>query len=346
MNQNLSDFKQYGDGAILSSKDADPVLSCIASTKFNVDPTNPLRFQIGLCDTWMAQRCGRGWDKYCDIYLSDRKNDDFTGKSSKKWLLKALEEKFCRVDSSSPGSYCYEKCDLVDPLAPSGAQVCRTYGDVVYRDSNKLYNIDTNYNWSNTLTAPSPIKFKECKKVCDVFTLADFKEDDRILNECLDRGIGMDIIQDLAQNIVANKVPVQNSRLRSFIDRYIIGSGKEELTPGFGSIGQGPIITNMPIATPAVNPYLPPGSIYTVPDVGINGSEPSKNISRTEYFNNPKNMKNQIGSLNILSVMKEETMVDIFKSEKTICCVIIIILLILLVISFNSCEHGNNKRNK
>jgi len=276
MPETTAEFKEYGAVSQLSSREADPVVACLASTKYNVDPTNPLRYQIGLCESWMAQRCSRGWDKYCEVYLSDQINKDFTGKAANKWLREALESRFCRVDQNSPGSYCYEKCDLFDPVASQGAQVCRTFGDVVYRDSNKLYNIDTNYNWSNTLTAPSPIKFKTCEKVCDVFTLADFDEDDRILNECLDRGIGTDILQNLAQNLVSNKVPVRNSRLRSFIERYVIGSAKGQITPGFSSIGQAPVITNVPIATPAVNPYLPPNGHFAVNDVGNLGSEPSK----------------------------------------------------------------------
>jgi hypothetical protein len=276
MPETTAEFKEYGDVAQLTSREADPVAACLASTKYNVDPTNPLRYQIGLCETWMAQRCSRGWDKYCEVYLSDQINKDFTGKAANKWLREALESRFCRVDQNSPGSYCYEKCDLFDPISSQGAQVCRTFGDVVYRDSNKLYNIDTNYNWSNKLTAPSPIKFKTCDKVCDVFTLSDFKEDDRILNECLDRGIGLDILQNLAQNLVSNNVPIQNSRLRSFIKRYIIESTTNEITPGFSSIGQAPVITTIPIATPAINPYLPPNSHFSVQSVDNNPSEPSK----------------------------------------------------------------------
>ena len=288
MNQTTADFKSYGDVASLTKSDADPVISCLESTKYNVDTSNPLRYQKGLCDSWMAQRCSRGWDRYCEIYLGDRKNQDFTGKATNKWLLDALEAKFCRVDTSAPGSYCYEKCDQMNPLAPAGAQVCKTMGDVVYRDSNKLYNIDTNYNWSNTLTAPSPIKFTECQKVCDVFTLADFDEDDRILNECLDRGIGTEILQNLAQNLVANKVPVRNSRLRSFIERYIIGSSQNgQLTPGFSSLGQAPILSNVPVSTPAVNTFLPPGSIYSVADVGYQANEPTKHEMGPSIVNTP-----------------------------------------------------------
>lgn len=278
--KNMSEFKEYGEVASPTAKDADPVLSCLASTKYNVDPSNPLRYQIGLCDSWMAQRCSRGWDKYCEVYLGDRKNEDFTGKALHKWLREALESRFCRVDENAPGSYCFEKCDLVDPLAPGGAQVCKTMGSVVYRDSNKLYNIDTNYMWSNVLTAPSPIKFKGCKKVCDVFSLSDLTEDDRILNECLDRGVGLDIIQNLAENLVSNNVPIRNSRLKAFIDRFVINKNSDQPTPGFSSLGQAPIITNIPIATPAVNPYLPPDSIYNVSDVGNSAAEPAKNIAQ------------------------------------------------------------------
>ena len=275
MSEDNADFKKYGEVASLTAKEADPVLSCLATTKFIADPTNPLRYQVGLCETWMAQRCARGWDKYCDIYLADRQNDDFTGKRSNEWLRQALEAKFCRLDANAPGSYCYQKCDLVDPIGTSGAQVCRTMGDVVYRDSNKLYNLDTNYNWSNTLTAPSPIKFKPCEKVCDVFTLADFDEDDRILNECLDRGVGLDILQNVAQNIVSNNVPIRNSRLRKFIERYVIGTGDaKSITPGFSSVGQAPMVVNRPIATPAVNPYIPPRSAIAVSNVGNMASQP------------------------------------------------------------------------
>ena len=131
MPETTAEFKQYGEVAQLTSREADPVVACLSSTKYNVDPTNPLRYQIGLCETWMAQRCSRGWDKYCEVYLSDQINKDFTGKAANKWLREALEARFCRVDQNSPGSYCYEKCDMFDPIASQGAQVCRTFGDGV-----------------------------------------------------------------------------------------------------------------------------------------------------------------------------------------------------------------------
>ena len=86
MPETTAEFKEYGDVAHLTSREADPVVACLASTKYNVDPTNPLRYQIGLCETWMAQRCSRGWDKYCEVYLSDQINKDFTGKAANKWL--------------------------------------------------------------------------------------------------------------------------------------------------------------------------------------------------------------------------------------------------------------------
>ena len=278
MNNPSVNYKQYGEQSKISIREADPVVSCLSSSKFNVDTTNPLRFQVDRCNNWMSQRCSKKWDKYCDLYLADKKNSDFTGKATNEWLRKALEEKFCRVDTSIPGSYCYEKCDLFDPLAPGGAEVCHTQGDIVYRDSNKLYNLDTNYNWSGKLTTPSVIKFTGCKKTCDLVDSYKFEEDDFILNECLDRGIGQDILQNVAENIVSKNIVVNNSRMKLYISRYVIGSDRTNLTPGFSSLGRVNVVTNQTNAIPAVNPYLPPNSSISVGNIGNFGNSPPSNV--------------------------------------------------------------------
>ena len=284
--ENNNNYQFNGEGSVLSLREADPVQCCLSGTTgiFSMETCagNPLRRQVELCPMFMSERCARNWDGYCDIYLKEQSQSDANGKKVMEFLKDTLSHKFCRT-LDVPGSYCYTRCETFNPTAPNSAQVCQTLGDVVYRDSSKQYNIDTNFNWSGRLNTAEPIKFTSCKKTCDVFPAQGITDDDRVVNECLDRGIGMDIISNLAQNLVSKAVQVQNKRLKQYIDYYVIGQKSfPNLTPGFSSLGASGVVTTQPIAIPTNSPYVAPNATYLIQEnVGNFPPNPTGNVVNT-----------------------------------------------------------------
>lgn len=276
-------YTPFSENSTVSLRQADPVQCCLTGKSgiFNAEtcPENPLRRDIWLCPAFMSQRCASNWDGYCDIYLQEKIGEDATGKAARQFLSDTADSKFCRLDSNAPGSTCFTKCEMFNPTAPNSAQVCKTEGDIIYRDSQQLWNIDTNYNWSGKLSTASPIKITACKKTCDKFTPEKLSNDDRVINECLDTGSCADVMQNLAENIVSRGVKdqVQNKRLKQFIDAYIIQ--KTNTTPRASTLGKGPNLSTVPFAMPAADPYVPYNTTYTVADIGNKANTPQLNIA-------------------------------------------------------------------
>jgi hypothetical protein len=259
-----SEYSTVGKNSVVQNYLADPVQDCLAGNFFN-GADNPLRYDIGRCNTFMSQRCARQWDGYCDIFLNEQENADFTGKAANEFLTSALDSQFCRVNNSIKGASntCYTKCEQMDPLAPDSAQICQTNGNFVYRNTDKMYNIDTQFNALGQLNTPSPIRIAACPKVCD--SLSDNPEklsnNNRVLNECLDRGIAGEILQNIAENAVSNGIEVTNERFKRFINSFIL-TNKSALTPGFSSLGASPMLTTFNKPVPTENPIIQPGKQY------------------------------------------------------------------------------------
>jgi hypothetical protein len=244
---------------------ADPVQDCIAGNFFN-GHDNPLRYDIGRCSTFMGG--------YCDIYLKERMDADFVGKAANDFLIKALDAQFCQVNTSLPGSSqtCFTKCEEMDPLAPDSAMICQTEGNFVYRNTDKLYNIDTQYPATGRLSTPSPIRIGECPKVCNLLTEDKLTDDNRVLNECLDRGIGADILVNIAENAISQNVKITNSRFNRFINSFVL-KGSNSITPGFASLGASPMLTTVKRGMPASNPFIPPKSTIMKTDSSLFGPQ-------------------------------------------------------------------------
>jgi hypothetical protein len=218
-------FEKYGGNNPITEKNADPVQCCLEGSYLNC-PENPWRFEKGLCQNFMGQRCARGWDKYCDLYLDQQSTADFTGKKANDFLFEAFTAKFCRDDTSDPTNKCYTRCEMMNPLADNSAVVCKTYGNNAYRDVKTLSAISTAYLQDAKLDSSSPISVHQCPKTCDLLSLNDFEENDRLLNEVLDRGVAQNGVMNLAENIVKQGITVKNSRLRNFISKYITSGGQ------------------------------------------------------------------------------------------------------------------------
>jgi len=252
---------------------ADPVQDCIAGNFFN-GHDNPTRYDIGRCNTFMGQRCSRQWDGYCDLYLREQVDADFVGKAANEFLIKALDAQFCTVDKQTVGSEktCFTKCEQMDPLAPDSAMICQTEGNYVYRTTDKMYNIDTQYNATGRLSTPSPIRIAECPKVCNLLTEDKLTDNNRILNECLDRGIAGDILVNIATNAISQNINITNQRFQRFINSFVL-KGSNELKPGFSSLGASPMLTTVKRGMPASNPVIQPNTSYLQTDSSLFGPQ-------------------------------------------------------------------------
>ena len=245
---------KLGENATISLKEADPVNCCLDGYFFNC-PENPMRFEKGMCNDYMAQRCARNWDNYCDIFLEQMDSKDVNGKAMTNFLSKAAEFKFCRDDTSNPNAHCVTACELVNPLAPGGAVVCKSVGDTVYRDQTQLYNISTDFSQSEGLNTTAPLKVAACPKTCDLTNNLD--NTNRILNECLDRGVCQPEMMNLAENIVKNKIPVQNQRLQQFINQYIVTNPSKQIAQNVQLGGMGSQVSSFNPTIPGPTTQIP-----------------------------------------------------------------------------------------
>ncbi len=327
MNNNptgFQSFSQLTNGSVELDQ-ADPVQACLPGSFFDTG-NNPQRVVKGLCDTFMAQRCSTGnFDQACSIFATSKKNEDFTGISYKKWLKQSLESMFCRP---AQNGYCATRCQQFNPQAPASAQVCETVGNVVYRNNDQLYDLSGNVSYLGRLETPSPLKIADCPKVCDVFDLSKLTDDNFILNECLDLGVGLDIIQNLVQNLKSNNVPVTNTRLNNFMSSYIQDGS---IKPGFASVGSNaPVITTQTNSSPAVNVNLAPNQVYNVGDVGNFGPNLAQNVSKPVEGYRYRNRRVEESKPKSLSVGR----------------IIAIVIIILVVIYLVYIWFGQNKNKK
>jgi hypothetical protein len=240
-------FEKYGGKNPITEKNADPVQCCLEGSYLNC-PENPWRFEKGLCQNFMGQRCARGWDKYCDLYLDQQSTADFTGKKANDFLFEAFTAKFCRDDTSDPTNKCYTRCEMMNPLADNSAVVCKTYGNNAYRDVKTLSAISTAFLQDAKLDSSSPISVHQCPKTCDLLSLNDFEDNDRLLNEVLDRGVAQNGVMNLAENIVKQGILVKNSRLRNFISKYITSGGQPNQIDA--TLGKTNFKSIVPVPTP------------------------------------------------------------------------------------------------
>jgi hypothetical protein len=217
----------------------DPVDCCLDVFYDNPPYTD---FKKESCPDFMSQRCARDWDSKCDMYLVKL---DGKGEGN-SFLREVASKRYCRDSNNNKNSSCVTSCEN---------DKCSLVKDDIYRNPVNLYNFSKNFG-SLKDNEVSPLKASECKKVCDILNLSSFNDDDRVLNECLDRGSCSDVMMDLSENIVSNNIPYTNRRLKKFINGYIA----EETTNLQTRVlvgGKGPQITSRPIETPGLAVTIP-----------------------------------------------------------------------------------------
>ena len=270
----------------------DPV-NCCLDGNFLDCPENPSRFKRDTCPEYMAQRCARNFDDKCDLYLKQLDDKDINSTDSGLFLRKVAEHKYCRLDTSDETAHCATVCEQVNPSAPAGsAVVCRTVGASIFRDPEQLYNLSKDFSQTAKLDSTAPIKFGKCPKTCDVLNLNDFSNGDKVLNECLDRGVCQDVITDLSKNIVKNKIAISNDRLQNFINQYIVTDISTQLSQAtqLGSNTSQVASTPQPVITPGPNVNVAPVLTPTPPSGFI------RNQPRKEGFSNLNDLDNERGA--------------------------------------------------
>ena len=206
----------------------DPADCCLEGSNCN-------GFDQGNCSEFMTQRCARSWDAKCDIYLLRLDGS----RDGNEFVKDVASKRYCRDKNNNKNSSCVTSCD-------NGS--CKLVGDDSYKNPLKLYDISKKFS-SLEDNEISPLKTSHCKQVCDILNLSSLGDDDRVLNECLDRGSCGDVIMSLSENIVSNNAPYTNRRLKKFIDGYI-SQNPNDLQTRVLVGGKNPQITTLPIEVP------------------------------------------------------------------------------------------------
>jgi hypothetical protein len=259
----VDQYDKAGYGQPIIEAEADPVQCAIDGpngiNKLFACSRNATSLPIGFNLAFMAGRCSKNWDGYCDMYAQQEGKADETGKKFTEFIRECLLRMVCKNDTSVPGSQCYERCEMYNPMSSSSAVVCQTMGDVVFRagGENAVTAISTDFPQSGRLQTSEPVRITSCPKVCNVFSAELLSDKNIPLNIALDKGIAMDLVQNLVENIVSSRQQalVTNGRLLDFMNKYVMdGSVK----PGFSNLGAGPYVSSRALSVPAVSVSIPP----------------------------------------------------------------------------------------
>lgn len=227
-------------------------------------------FKLEKCPEHMAQRCARTWDDKCDIYLlqsDDKRYGD-------EFINKVASKKYCRNVGSNNDETCIQSYN---------DGIYKQESETAYTDPQNLLKVSDNFgNLSDFIVEGkaeiSPLKAGKCGKKCDILNLANFGNDDRVLNECLDRGSCQEVMMNLAENLVINNIDIKNERMKKFIKGYIATDPSDIQTRVLVG-GNGPQITTREITTPGP-------AVTIIPELGtLKPVAPSGFIKSREGFN-------------------------------------------------------------
>ncbi len=252
----------------------DPADCCISGGA--TSECNKVNFNKEMCYGFMAQRCAREWDSKCDIYMLESQDGG-------AFVNEVASNRYCRDNTSNKGESCTTTCDI-------NGKNCTLQSSNYYKDPDTLYNHSKGFgdlkdNNSHTL------KVAKCDKVCDVLNLSSFGDDDRVLNECLDRGTCGEVMMDVAKNVVSKGIPYTNRRLKKFIDGYI-SQNNENLQTKVLVGGKGPQINTMKLTYPGPSRELP---------LELKPTPPSGFIKSREGFNTQE--KQSLSTTTIILVL-------------------------------------------
>lgn len=180
--------------------DKDPVDSCLPGSFLDA----PKIADLGLCPSFMAQRCADNWDEKCDLYVKSiqdrvKEKDFFRDVSSRK---------YCQL---SPDSSCTKMCEPFDPIAQESVSVCKYVGSELLKDVNDSVDI----GWYYPVNI-SPDYMGSCRQTCNKVNPASISEKDPVINSCLKYGYCNDILINICQLAENNNVSISHSGLSTF----------------------------------------------------------------------------------------------------------------------------------
>lgn len=191
---------EYSDfGKPYSPIDNDPVDCCLPGSFMDC----PKVADLGLCPSFMAQRCAKNWDKKCNMYA-----DSLDTVKQRDFIRSTAGKKYCQL---SPDSSCSKMCQPFDPIAQDSPQVCQYVGNEVLKNSNDSVDI----GWYYPVNI-SPDYMGTCQQTCNVVNPSDIIPSDPVINNCLKYGYCNDILTNICQLAGDNNIKITHPELISF----------------------------------------------------------------------------------------------------------------------------------
>lgn len=216
-------YSNFGPSNPLTKEDIDPVHQCVGDTWFTTTGIPGARMQKDFCPRFMAQRCANYWDESCEAYLLTS-NYDMAGNTfvNKEFLNLTANKKYCRLDTNNPGSHCSLKCESFMPEGQSSVNICENVGTLNWVDTKNEADLAGNFPQSGRLTQLSPLYMNSCPDICDAkgttINPDALTENDPVLNKCIENGTCMNVLMDLAYNVVKDGRKVTNPAFQKLIE--------------------------------------------------------------------------------------------------------------------------------
>lgn len=194
------DADEYSDYGLPdpSFAKSDPVNSCLPGSFMD----NPSVAELGLCPSFMAQRCAQKWDEKCDLYT----NTIGDQVKLKNFIRDVTSRKYCQL---SPDSNCSKMCQPFSPIDQTSPQVCSYVGSEVLKDANA--SIDIGWNYPVNI---SPDYMGICQQTCNLVNPSSIQADDKVINSCLKYGFCNDILINICKS--AGNTQINHPGLASF----------------------------------------------------------------------------------------------------------------------------------
>lgn len=238
-----SGYFEFGVNKPLETKYTDPVDLCLANNFFQLKDNPLVQGDATLCNNFMVQRCAKGWDDKCKLFLDQNIDPTF--------LLEVAKYKYCTLD---PNSNCWEVCKPMNPLAQYSPTVCKVYGNQFYVKDSELYDLAGNFSLTSKLRNTSPVTFTKCPVQCQGVEKIEAK--DAVMEVCLASGACQDVLQNLAIYASEKNIPVDNEGFKNFMDTYIMKKSSTNKTsvPSSFAMGNGSSYKNLAdeVVQPAV----------------------------------------------------------------------------------------------
>lgn len=183
VSKDADEYSDFGKPYSGYSTNNDPVDCCLPGSFLNC----PKVAELGLCPSFMTQRCAQNWDEKCELYANTL-NDNV---KLRNFIRDTASKKYCQL---SPDSNCAKMCQPFDPIAQESTQVCSYVGNEVLKDSNDSVDI----GWYLPVNI-SPDYLSTCQQTCNVLNPSNITLNDTVINSCLKYGFCNDILTNICQ---------------------------------------------------------------------------------------------------------------------------------------------------